>query len=115
MEVVGQNALGGRGFNGDVWVHEDHAYIGHWGFQDGASGSKNRFCPQPPHSGVAVVDATDPDRTAGRGDAAEPRRHLRRGCRRVHRVDRPVRWDATSPWPGCKRASRGSTRRPTGG
>jgi hypothetical protein len=60
MEVVGQDALGGRGFNADVWVHEGHAYVGNWGFQDWASGSKNRFCPQPPDSGVAVVDATDP-------------------------------------------------------
>jgi hypothetical protein len=60
MEVVGQSAIGGRGFNGDVWVHESYAYVGHWGFQDWASGSKNRFCPEPPDSGVAVVDATDP-------------------------------------------------------
>ena len=61
MEVVGQSDLGGRGFNGDVWVHEGFAYVGHWGFQDWANGSKNRFCPQPPQSGVAVVDATDPE------------------------------------------------------
>lgn len=57
MEVVGQNDLGGRGFNADVWVHEGYAYVGHWGFQDWANGSKNRFCPQPPQSGVAVIDA----------------------------------------------------------
>jgi len=61
MEVVGQSDLGGRGFNGDVWAHEGFAYVGHWGFQDWANGSKNRFCPQPPQSGVAVVDARDPD------------------------------------------------------
>ncbi|MGH3134613.1 MAG: LVIVD repeat-containing protein [Gaiellaceae bacterium] len=61
MEVVGQNTLGGRGFNGDVWVHEGYAYVGHWGFQDWANGSKSRFCPEPPESGVAVVDATDPE------------------------------------------------------
>lgn len=61
MEVVGQHDLGGRGFNGDVWVHDGYAYVGHWGFQDWANGSKNRFCPQPPQSGVAVVDATDPE------------------------------------------------------
>jgi hypothetical protein len=60
MEVVGHNDLGGRGFNADVWVHEGFAYVGHWGFQDWANGSKNRFCPQPPESGVAVVDARDP-------------------------------------------------------
>ena len=34
MEVVGQNDLGGRGFNADVWVHEGYAYVGHWGFSD---------------------------------------------------------------------------------
>ena len=43
MEVVGQNDLGGSGFNGDVWVHDGFAYVGHWGFQDWANGSKNRF------------------------------------------------------------------------
>ena len=58
--VEGQSDLGGRGFNADVWVHEEYAYVGHWGFQDWANGSKNRFCPQPPKSGVAVVDARDP-------------------------------------------------------
>ena len=61
FEVVGHTDLGDRGFNGDVWVHEGYAYVGHWGFQDWANGSKNRFCPQPPQSGVAVVDARDPD------------------------------------------------------
>ncbi len=25
MEVVGQTDLGGRGFNADVWVHEEYA------------------------------------------------------------------------------------------
>lgn len=61
MEVVGRNDLGGRGFNGDVWVHDGYAYVGHWGFQDWANGSKNRFCPEEPQSGVAVVDVTDPE------------------------------------------------------
>jgi hypothetical protein len=61
LEVVGHTDLGGRGFNGDVWVHEEYAYIGHWGFQDWANGSKNRFCPEPPESGVAVVDVRDPE------------------------------------------------------
>jgi hypothetical protein len=60
MAVVGHTDLGGRGFNGDVWFHEGYAYVGHWGFQDSSSGSKNRFCPETPNSGVAVVDATDP-------------------------------------------------------
>jgi hypothetical protein len=60
MAVVGHTDLGGRGFNADVWTHEGYAYVGHWGFQDWASGSKNRFCPEPPKSGVAVVDARNP-------------------------------------------------------
>jgi hypothetical protein len=55
LEVVAHNSLGDRGFNGDVWAHKGYAYIGHWGFQDWASGSKNRFCPDVPNSGVAVV------------------------------------------------------------
>ncbi|MDQ3984879.1 MAG: hypothetical protein M3280_00025 [Actinomycetota bacterium] len=59
-EVVGRNRIGGRGFNADVWEHEGFAYVGHWGFTDWASGSKQRFCPQEPKSGVAVIDATDP-------------------------------------------------------
>jgi hypothetical protein len=59
IEVVGQNDLGGRGFNGDVWVHEEFAYVGHWGFPDWSSGN-DRFCPTEAGSGVAIVDATDP-------------------------------------------------------
>jgi hypothetical protein len=55
LEVVAHDSLGDRGFNGDVWAHEGYAYVGHWGFQDWASGSKNRFCPEEPNSGVAVV------------------------------------------------------------
>ena len=55
LEVVAHDALGDRGFNGDVWAHEGYAYVGHWGFQDWANGSKNRFCPDVPASGVAVV------------------------------------------------------------
>jgi hypothetical protein len=59
IEVVGQDSLGGRGFNGDVWTHGGFAYIGHWGFTDWATGNA-RFCPSEPKNGVAVVDATDP-------------------------------------------------------
>ena len=55
LEVVAHDSLGDRGFNGDVWAHKGYAYVGHWGFQDWASGSKNRFCPEEPKSGVAVV------------------------------------------------------------
>jgi hypothetical protein len=59
MVAVGQNNLDARGFNGDVWVHERHAYIGHWGFGDWATGNF-RFCPTKPLNGVAVVDARNP-------------------------------------------------------
>ncbi|MFN2469643.1 MAG: LVIVD repeat-containing protein [Gaiellaceae bacterium] len=60
MEVVGHTDIGGRGFNADVWFHQGHAYVGQWGFQDWASGSKNRFCPDPSEAGVAVIDARNP-------------------------------------------------------
>ena len=56
MVAVGHDDLGGRGFNADVWVHEQFAYVGSWGFSDWASGSKERFCP---NDGVAVVDTRD--------------------------------------------------------
>jgi hypothetical protein len=59
MVAVGHDDLGARGFNGDVWVHDGHAYVGHWGFGDWATGN-SRFCPTAPFNGVAVVDATDP-------------------------------------------------------
>lgn len=62
MEVVGQNNLGGRGFNADVWLHDGYAYVGHWGFTDWSSGSKTRFCPSDPKNGVVVVDVRDPER-----------------------------------------------------
>src|SRR6266511_504396 len=54
MVAVGQNALGDRGFNGDVYVHKKIAYIGRWGFYDS---SHPQFCPS---GGVAVVDVHDP-------------------------------------------------------
>jgi hypothetical protein len=60
MEVVGHNNLGIRGYNGDVWKHENHAYVGHWGFADWATGN-SRFCPSPPDNGVAVLDVEDPE------------------------------------------------------
>ncbi|MBI4171836.1 MAG: hypothetical protein HY511_03670 [Actinobacteria bacterium] len=59
MEVVGHNDLGGRGFNGDVWTHEGYAYVGHWGFADWATGN-DRFCPEAPDNGIAVIDARNP-------------------------------------------------------
>lgn len=59
MEVVGHDALGGRGFNADVWVHDGYAYVGHWGFTDWATGNA-RFCPTEPSNGVVIVDVRDP-------------------------------------------------------
>ncbi len=60
VEVVGHTNIGKRGFNADVWQHEGFAYVGHWGFTDWASGSKQRFCPEKPRSGVAVIDTRNP-------------------------------------------------------
>ena len=62
MVAVGSNSIGGRGFNADVWVHEQYAYVGTWGFSDSAQGSKERFCPSPDKAGVAVLDTRDPSR-----------------------------------------------------
>jgi hypothetical protein len=59
MAAVGHNDLGARGFNGDVWVHDRHAYVGQWGFGDWATGNF-RFCPTAPLNGVAVIDARNP-------------------------------------------------------
>ena len=59
MEVVGHHDLDVRGFNADVWKHGDYAYVGHWGFADWAAGN-NRFCPEYPDNGVAVVDVSNP-------------------------------------------------------
>ena len=59
MVVVGHDDLAGRGFNADVWVHKGFAYVGHWGFQDWATGN-DRFCPEAPASGVGVIDARAP-------------------------------------------------------
>jgi len=57
MEVVGHTDIGGRGYNADVWVHEDHAYVGSWGFSETKTGGKQRFCP---NDGVAVIDSSTP-------------------------------------------------------
>jgi len=62
MVAVGSSDIGGRGFNADVWVHEQYAYVGTWGFSDYASGSKERFCPSPDNAGVAVLDTRDPSK-----------------------------------------------------
>jgi hypothetical protein len=59
MAVVGHESIGDRGFNGDVWVHNGFAYVGHWGFLDWATGN-TRFCPEMPASGVAVIDVRNP-------------------------------------------------------
>jgi hypothetical protein len=57
MAVVGHDDIGGRGFNADVWVHEQHAYVGSWGFSDFNTGGEERFCP---NTGVAVIDTSEP-------------------------------------------------------
>lgn len=62
MRVVGHADLGMRGYNADVWVHEQYAYVGSWGFGDWASGGEERFCPEPAKSGIAVIDTRDPAR-----------------------------------------------------
>jgi hypothetical protein len=59
MVAVGHEDLDARGFNGDVWVHDGAAYVGHWGFADWATGN-SRFCPTAPNNGVAVIDVDDP-------------------------------------------------------
>ena len=59
IAVVGRESLADRGFNADVWVHAGYAYVGHWGFQDWATGN-DRFCPEAPDSGVAVIDTRSP-------------------------------------------------------
>ncbi|WP_328991484.1 hypothetical protein OG394_34935 [Kribbella sp. NBC_01245] len=60
MEVVGRHDLGNRGYNADVWVHDGHAYVGSWGFQDWAGGGENRFCPDDAHAGIVVLDTRVP-------------------------------------------------------
>lgn len=49
FEIVGHTDLGHMDTNGDVWVHEDYAYVGTWG--DPCNGL-----------GVKVVDVSDPTR-----------------------------------------------------
>ena len=60
LAVVGHNAIGDRGYNADVWVHDGFAYVGSWGFADWNTGGDQRFCPDDDVNGVAVVDARDP-------------------------------------------------------
>jgi hypothetical protein len=59
LEVVGHNAIGGRGYNADVWVHKGYAYVGSWGFSDWNTGGEQRFCPADAQNGVSVIDARD--------------------------------------------------------
>jgi hypothetical protein len=56
VQVVGYHDLGGGGFNADVWVHENYAYVGQWGF----GASHPRYCDPPERRGVKVVDISDP-------------------------------------------------------
>ena len=60
MKLIGRADLGMRGYNADVWVHKQYAYVGSWGFGDWASGGEERFCPEPAKSGVAIIDTRDP-------------------------------------------------------
>ena len=47
FSIVGHTDLGGTDINGDVWVHDDHAYVGTWG--------------EPCNGlGVKIVDVSDP-------------------------------------------------------
>jgi hypothetical protein len=71
MSVVGQTDLGGRGFNADVWVYKRYAYVGHWGFADWATGN-DRFCPEAPDNGVAVIDVSDPSQPTRVGTLQNP-------------------------------------------
>jgi hypothetical protein len=57
MEMVGHNDLTGRGFNADVWVHKEVAYVGQWGFGDASHPDR---CPTGAPSGVGVLDVSDP-------------------------------------------------------
>ncbi len=72
LRVVGQHAIGGRGYNADVWVHDGHAYVGSWGFSDWNTGGEQRFCPSDANNGVAVIDATDPTRLRDVARLANP-------------------------------------------
>jgi hypothetical protein len=54
MVALGQNGLGGRGFNADVFFYKSTAYVGRWGFFDP---QHPEFCPS---EGVAVIDVHDP-------------------------------------------------------
>ncbi len=56
-ELVGKNRLDDRGFNADVWVHGNFAYVGQWGF-----GGGDLTCPSPPKAGVKVLNISDPSR-----------------------------------------------------
>ena len=55
LRLIGHSDLGGKGFNGDVWSHKDHAYVGTWG------GVYDEEAPCPA-TGVKVVDLSDPTR-----------------------------------------------------
>jgi hypothetical protein len=49
LTLLGATDIGGRGFNGDVWVHKGFAYVGRWGVP-----------PACPGGGVAVIDVSNP-------------------------------------------------------
>lgn len=57
MTTVGTNSLSGRGFNADVWVHKNHAYVGQWGFGDAQHPDR---CPSGGKAGVRVINVVNP-------------------------------------------------------
>ena len=60
LEAVAHVDLSARGYNADVWIHKDYAYVGQWGFSDWAKGN-SRFCPSDEATrGGAIIDARVP-------------------------------------------------------
>ena len=55
--LVGYHDAGGGGFNSDIWVHGNYAYIGTWG----AFTEDGRLCPE---TGVKIFDVSDPNNPA---------------------------------------------------
>ena len=74
MVAVGHNDLGGRGYNADVWVHEQHAYVGSWGFTDYASGSKQSLLPQRRRSPSSTPPIRAPPSCRHTGQPGRPPR-----------------------------------------
>jgi hypothetical protein len=56
LTLVGQNDLGGGGFNTDVWAQGKTAYVGTWG----AFTPEGLFCPATGTKVIDIADPTDP-------------------------------------------------------